>query len=294
MRHTMPALRLFAILLIFSTKITPVLRAQVTEAPAVQRVIIELHNGRTMTGILIEETESDVRIETASMGIIKVAKIDIVSMQILAPGEAAPVFRANPQASRYYFAPSGIQLAAGEGYYQNAYLIYSQLSYGVTDHFTIGIPFVPFLGLGATAKIGGTLSGDLETGGVHGSVGGIAILDFTSNILDEPIGIGFGNLTFGREMSNFTIGLGRTFPDDPTTLLNAAFMTNLSDRTWLMSENYVLVLPNSNFNVSIFSLGIRRASRDKESLFDYAMVMISDGDFVFPLPWVSWTYSFGR
>lgn len=250
-------------------------------------VRLDLANGRTLEGEILEENEAFLRVQTEGLGIIQVQKIDIVRRTTIDRLTPYREPRANPQSSRYYFAPSGIQLRKGEGYYQNGYLLYSQVSYGITDNMTIGVPLIPFIGAGLTGKLGGTISGDRENGGVHASAGGIVLFDWTTNILEGPVGIAFANVTFGREVSNFTVSVGNAFSESSNQLVwNASFMLPMNDQTWLMSENYVLN------EVILASIGIRRASKTKDSLFDYAMVMLTDGEFTVPLPWISWTFSF--
>lgn len=253
-------------------------------------VLVKLVNGQEINGLVIEKNNEFISVETVDLGTMIIRKIDMVSMEFSSQPFVVAPKRYNPQSSRYFFAPSGIQLRAGEGYYQNGYIIYNQVSYGLTDQLTLGIPFVPFLGLGGSAKFGTTLSGDVENGGVFGSVGGIAVFPF-NDLGDEPIGIGFGNVTIGREMSNFTFGAGSAFPSDISNLiLNMSFMTDMNDRTWLMSENYLITSDGNN--AGLFSMGIRRASSNKDSLFDYAMVVLMVDGVAIPLPWVSWTVAF--
>ena len=253
----------------------------------IELVKLDLVNGRTIEGEILEENESFLRLQTEGLGVIQVQKIDILGRTAIDGLTVQREPRANPQSSRYFFAPSGIQLRKGEGYYQNGYLVYSQVSYGITDNVTLGVPIIPFIGAGLTGKLGGTLYGDREIGGVHASAGGIVLFDWTSNFLDGPVGIAFANVTFGREVANFTISLGNAFSDGANQpVWNASLMLPLNDQTWLMSENYLID------DAVLASVGIRRASRTKDSLFDYAMVMISDGSATIPLPWISWTLSF--
>ena len=57
----------------------------------------------------------------------------------------------NPQSSRYFFAPSGIQLRQGDGYFQSNIALNS-VSLGVTENITIG-GLLSFLGAGGSVKI---------------------------------------------------------------------------------------------------------------------------------------------
>lgn len=285
------SIALFLFLIFWSNlSLGQTLSTDTVETQVSEYVQVQLVNGQEIRGRVIEKNDEFIRVESLELGIMLIRKIDMISMEVSnQPFVVAPK-RYNPQSSRYFFAPSGIQLQAGEGYYQNGYLIYNQVSYGVTDQLTLGVPFVPFLGLGGSAKLGATFSGDVQNGGVFGSMGGIVVVPF-NGLIDEPLGIGFGNVTFGREMSNLTLGAGSAFPsNNPNLILNVSFMTNMNERTWLMSENYLIT--SAGDNAGLFSLGIRRASENKDSLFDYAMVMLMVDDVTIPIPWISWTVAF--
>ena len=174
------------------------------------------------------------------------------------------------QPSRYFFAPSGIQLKKGEGYFQSNVALNS-ISYGFSDRFTGGV-LLSVVGAGLTAKFGGQVREN-----VHVSVGGVAGIDYYGN-LDRPLVLGFANVTFGDEDKNLTInlGIGNSINDsrfyDPETpldssivaygsyqtnyytvvseieersvplLLNISAMRPLTPNRWFITENY-LVMP---------------------------------------------------
>ena len=106
----------------------------------------------------------------------------------------------NPQSSRYFFAPSGIQLKKGEGYFQTNIALNS-VSLGINDHLTLG-GLISFVGAGGTLKIGKELAPN-----VHASFGGIGFSDYYGE-LERPIGLIFGNITWGTDDRNITINLG--------------------------------------------------------------------------------------
>jgi len=60
----------------------------------------------------------------------------------------------NLQSTRYFFGPNGHGLNKGEGYYQNVWIFFNQISYGVTDYFSISAGVVPaFLFAGSPTPV---------------------------------------------------------------------------------------------------------------------------------------------
>ena len=170
-----------------------------------------------------------------------------------------------------------MQLKKGEGYYQNTWLLYNQASFGLSDNFTIGMSMTP-LGTGGTVKLGFQLSDN-----IHVSAGGIAIVPFWGG---EVLGIGFANMTFGNERKNVSIAFGNAFRGGVyDRILNVSGMIELNSRMWLITENYFLD------NVSIISLGVRRASMKRDVLWDFSMIAIPSAE-VAGIPWVSCTIPF--
>jgi len=245
-----------------------------------------LQNGGMYEGEVLEIDESTFLISTLLLGNMRITKTDIASITYISADEVGQMTFSNrkgdvnPQPTRYYFAPSGLQLKKGEGYYQNAWLIYNQVSYGVSDHFTLGMSMTPF-GTGGTVKFGTKLSDKVNV-----SAGGIALVPFTG---DSPVGIGFANITFGDERKNLSISSGLGFSDggDNITLLNVSAMLEVSSNMWIISENYHIVQDE----LTIISMGVRRASRTRDILWDYALVAIPSEE-VFGIPWLSCTIPF--
>ena len=173
----------------------------------------------------------------------------------------------NPQSSRYFFAPSGIQLRQGDGYFQSNIALNS-VSFGVTENITIG-GLLSLAGAGGSVKIGKQLSPD-----TYASFGGIGFMDYYGNF-DRPIGLVFANMTWGTEDRNVTVnigtgtkiedGLGEVFAYtlDSTEyvwnpgqyyysyniseydqewvrplLVNISAMNRISENRWFITENY--------------------------------------------------------
>ena len=48
-------------------------------------------------------------------------------------------FYPDPNVSRMFFAPKGEMLQQGKGYYQNIWLFFHNVTFGITDNFTMGL-----------------------------------------------------------------------------------------------------------------------------------------------------------
>jgi sugar-specific transcriptional regulator TrmB len=118
-----------------------------------------MFDGTSRMGELIESSDSEIVIETRQLGVVRVPKYLVKGMSNLAAREYNQLVQAfqgremalNPQSSRYFFAPSGIQLRQGDGYFQSNIALNS-VSFGVTENITIG-GLLSFLGAGGSVKI---------------------------------------------------------------------------------------------------------------------------------------------
>ena len=188
---------------------------QSTVAPSTPELLqsfvqVTLNDGTLKYGTLLSMDDNDVVLDIVGLGATRIPKYLIQSLSSL-DVNAEEVERGysyvSNQPSRYFFAPSGHQLAKGDGYFQSNVALNS-ISYGFTDHFTGGV-IISVLGAGITAKYGGQV-GEI----VHMSIGGIAGADYYGN-LDRPLVLGFANVTFGDENKNLTVnvGMGNRFDD---------------------------------------------------------------------------------
>ena len=247
----------------------------VTESGRFVRIV--MNDGTVKLGEMISDDADFIRLETDNLGELNIPKYLVSNMMELTRSEfvrlsisnAGRKGRINPQSSRYFFAPSGIQLEQGEGYFQSNIALNS-VSIGVTENVTVG-GLLSFVGAGASLKIGKEVAE-----GVHASFGGIGFKDYIGE-LERPVGLVFANVTWGTEDRNLTIniGTGTKFETQITPqawaitdsivydwnpdyvnyeytiteydqgwvrplLLNVSGMVQISDFKWLISENYFI------------------------------------------------------
>jgi hypothetical protein len=217
-------------------------------------VNLELKNGKSIRGLLLQKSEAEVSVATEEVGKITVAWSAIKSMNMISKEEKDRF--PNPQPTRYFFAPSAIPLKKGDKYYQNAVFLLNSFQVGMNDHFSLGggvvIPFAFFI----TPKIGYQLSKNVHVGG--------GILFATSLIRDLNFGVGtvYGSFTYGSMEDNITLnaGLGAVkentgmgsgdynwkFANRPMFTLSG--MTRISKRAMLITENWIFSTNTSNYS----------------------------------------------
>lgn len=250
----------------------PTLKAQDAQ-PEYVRVI--MHDGTSRMGELLDNSEDAIRIETAQLGVVRIPKYLVKGLATIDAREYEQLLVAfdgremslNPQSSRYFFAPSGIQLRQGDGYFQSNIALNS-VSLGVTDNITIG-GLLSFVGAGGSVKIGKQLNEN-----TYASFGGIGFSDYYGE-LDRPVGLVFANMTWGTEDRNITVNLGtgtkfetrmgtvHAYTADSTEyewspgyfyyqytitdydqnwvrplLVNVSGMNRISENRWFITENY--------------------------------------------------------
>ena len=236
---------LIAFLLFFSAK------AMAQDSTYVR---LELKNGKTIGGQLIQKSETEVSIATSDLGKITIPWSTIKSMNMVAKEETDRL--ANPQPSRYFFAPSAIPLKKGDKYYQNALFLLNSFQAGITDHFSLGagilVPFAIYI----TPKIGYQLSKN-----VHAGAG---ILFATSLISGLNFGVGtvYGSFTYGSKEHNMTLNAGLGAVNENSGLGSSSYnwkfantpmftisgMTRVSKKVMLISENWIFSSKTVNYD----------------------------------------------
>jgi hypothetical protein len=259
--------------------------------------LITTTDGNEYVGELIEQNDLEVRLLTKNLGEITIRTEDIVSMEPVVPEKILQRqnWRRHPHASRYFFSPNGFNLAEGEGYYQNAWVLLNQVSVGVTDFFSIGAGTIPlFLFAGSptpvwiTPKFSIPVSPDRVNIGVGGLIGGVI-----GGGDGSTFGIAYGVSTFGSRDKNVTVGLGYAFAGDEWSnvpLITVGGTTRIGKRAFLLTENYFAA--SEGETVALISIGAR--SLAKTVSFDYGLFLpVAEGALI-AVPWLSLTVPFGQ
>lgn len=228
------------------------------EAPEIFRVLTT--DGNEFIGEIIEETDAWIVVRTELYGDMriersKIRRMTVVRQETLVEGVYWPD---NPQSTRYFWSPNGYSMGQGEIYYQNIWVLYNQMSIGVTDIFSFSFGTIPLFLFSAGVTpvwIVPKVSIPLESDRIQ--LGGGA---FLGAVLGEGefFGIAFGSTTFGSRDRNVSVSMGWGFAGGDWAshpIVNVSFMTRTSPRGYLLSENYLI--PGDD-TIVILSAGGRR------------------------------------
>lgn len=220
--------------------------------PIEGRVVIETSNGVSYTGEVIGLRGNILTLNSPSLGIISIESNTISG--IISSGSYATrngnIWFANPNATRYFFAPSAIPLKKKEGYFQNAYLLANSINVGITNNLTLGGGVVIPLLFYVTPKISFKASGKLYLGG------GILFTQSFINDFGLSAGIGYGLATYGTAEHNFTIGAGygyarfdKKYSTTPMPIVTLNGMSRVAKKVSLLTENWLI--PRAGYNKEV-------------------------------------------
>jgi len=252
-----------------------------------------------------------------------IATLMLASPLVAHAQEAAPSPEATPASARpsdsndtrLLLSPTGRPLGKGEGYFSDHYVFFPSVTYGLTNHLSIGggVSALPGLGLSdqlfyATSKLGRRFSENLAVSGgalyAQGGEGEDA----------ENLGVGFAMATFGKPDRSLTLGGGvarrmewqttgqvvrgrveyetrRRGTNIPVIIAGGTL--RLSRHLSLVSENWLVLHEGFRIEEQPFALGIRFQG-DRLSADVGAIVVGELIDEGFPVPWLSITYHFGK
>lgn len=262
-------------------------------------VRIEMKDGNEFIGSVQNEDDTKIVLKTTTLGVITIQKSDIRHKEVVESGSLkdGKVWFANPQSTRYFWAPNSYGLKKGEGYYQNIYVFWNQFTYGLTDNFSVGAGVIPlFLLGGGPTPVFITAKFSIPVEKNKFNVGGGAIAGTVlGEDLDGAIGILYGLTTYGTPDNNLSISLGYGFGGGElvsSPLINVSGLFRISSRFYFLTENYYLNLDNEGG--VLLGLGgrwiIKRASLD----FMLGIPVSPDMGTFIALPAIGFTIPFGK
>lgn len=289
-------IKFFFLILLFSLLLCLTNKSFAQEQTSTSLWQVETKDGNIYYGKIISQSQEVMRLETENLGIISIAVDNIravreVNAEEIKDGEVWPV---NAQATRYFFAPNAYGLRQGEAYYQNVWILFNQISVGVTDHFSIGLGTVPlFMFGGASTPVWITPKFSVPIKKDKVNLGGGALI---GTVLGESssFGLAYGVVTFGDRNGNLNLGLGYGFADGDwadTPLVNIGGMLRLSKKGYLVSENYFVTTDGATFG--IISLG-GRTVWNRFSLDYGGFIPLGETETFFVIPWLGFVVPLGK
>jgi len=258
---------------------------------------IETKNGYLFFGVLISEDEQTVTINIEGVGEITIRRTVIKTIERLSKDrfrDGAYWFE-NPQATRYFFAPNALSLEKKQGYYQNIWILFNNVNYGLTERFSIGGGMIPLFLFGAESSpvwILPKVTFPIQDGQFH--VGAGAMLGGLVGEDTESLGLLYGVGTYGDRDRNMTLGIGYGYAgEDISTspLVNLSGMWRTGPRVTLLTENYFI--PEADM-AGLLSIGARRTYERFAVDFGLVKPLGEDTDEVIAIPWLGVTMPFGR
>ncbi len=258
---------------------------------------IETVDGNEYVGQILERTATKIRVKTEKLGEISIPTADIKKLTEITAilKKNGSYWFDNPQSTRYFWAPNGYNLTKGEGYYQNVWILFNQVVYGISNHFSAGIGTMPlFLFAGAPTPAWITAKFSVPVVENKLNLGAGALLGTVIGTNSGSYGILYGISTFGTKDKNLNIGLGWAFAGgqiatSPT--VNISGMIRTGPKGYFITENYFIGTPD-NFSV-IMMVGGRRIIRHVG--LDFGVVIpLGDGiNQLVAIPWLGLTIPFG-
>lgn len=271
---------------------------------------IETKDGNEFIGVVIEQSPTQIVLKTEKLGIITFQRIDVKSVKEVKVEKIVQgkYWFDNPQASRYFWQPNGYGLAKGEGYYQNIWVLFNQVSVGISNSFSIGAGVVPlfFFGEAATPvwitpKISIPVTKDkfnIGLGMLAGSVLGVKhyIYDYTTGQgkerkSNENFGVAYGIFTFGSRDQNLSLGLGYGYSKGSwatSPSVSLSFLVRVSDKGYILSENYIIN------DVGLITFGGRRIIKKVSLDFGLVCPVGTGNDRLVTIPWLGLVVPFNK
>jgi len=254
---------------------------------------VETTDGSVFKGRLVYEDETSLKLESETLGEIMIPRVNVVRIKTLGSYKkvGTAYWAEYPQDTRYFWAPAGYGLRKGEGYYQNVWIYFNQVVYGVSDHFSMGlgtIPLVLFFGESTPVWITPKVSFELEEDKISLGFGGLF-----GAVLGEDIGFGilYGVTTFGSRQKNISFGMGWGYADEDfasSPVFNVSALYRLGPKGYLVSENYYF--PGDNA-FGLLSLG-GRSLLGKVGLDYGGVIPLGEDTGVNIIPWLGVTVPF--
>jgi hypothetical protein len=247
------------------------------------------NEGYDFVGTIISKNEQFIELKTLKFGVVQIQQVTIKSLKIITPNQIikGDAWFENPQGSRYFYTPNGYGLQKKEGYYQNVWVLFNQISYGFSDYFTMGVGTVPTILFGAdvlpvwvTPKFSFPIIKDKFNIGA-----GV----FAGRIIGESQGFGlvYGVATYGNRDKNINIGAGYLYADGdwakkPTYSIST--MLRVSKKGYLISENFII--RGNNETTVLLSLGGRTIWPRLSIDYGFVIPIIEEFNNFVAIPWL--------
>lgn len=267
---------------------------------------ITLKDGQELHGVVVRQDSKVVVVELADGDRMEVPARqvkDITAERNAQVRDNGEIWFQDPNRTRYLYAPSGMMLRQGEGYFSQKELFFSSINYGLSDHITVQAgAVVPawLLGVSGFNFIAGIKVGTSVGDKLHLAAGaqGLFIPGFGTGV-GGTVGFVFGTATYGTADAHLSLGLGKPFTLtnsggslDSSVIGTLSGNIRVSQRVALVTENWLLMSSGVSMGGQLpmlNSLAVR--------LFGERWAVDLGGIRVpglpIPIPWLDFAYNFG-
>jgi hypothetical protein len=256
-----------------------------------------MNDGNEFIGHIVSQDTSTLTLKTDKLGQLTFNKEDIVKITPINPDKIkqGEYWFENPQSTRYLWSPDGYGLKKGEGYYQNIWVLFNQVSYGVTNYFSIGAGILPvfLFDVGAT-PVWITPKFSIPVVKDKFNVGAGALFGTVLGESETGFGLLYGLTTAGSRDMNISVGVGYGVSGSGwarSPLISLSAMARTGARGYLITENYYINLGDGS--LVLLSAGFRWVIKKAGLDFGLVLPVTEDIDF-FALPWVGVIIPFGN
>ena len=205
-----------------------------------------MKDGSFLHGKIVSQNETDLEVETKSIGKQKIPLERIKEMRRINEKDIrrkGKYWYPNMNAARYFFSPSAIPQNENEGNYQVADVLVNSMNYGVTKNFSLGGGAILPFGVFIMPKYAHELTDILHVGGC----GFYAQTLLKYKKRNYKGGGLLGLLTVGNGNNNLTFGLGTGFEGTnedmyflPKPAIQVSATLRISRRIAFVGENFFL------------------------------------------------------
>jgi hypothetical protein len=219
-------------------------QAPADRSPRQQSLVLDellLKDGSRLYGAVERETNDEIVFRTQAGAVVTVRREDIARLRRVEGSiVGAEFWRADPNATRLFFAPTGRALPKGEVYVGVFEFLMPFVQVGITDRFSIGggTPLVFGFGDGWQRPFWVTPKLQVYTGArAQLSVGTFHVFDTGG----EGGGLAYAVGTFGGRDASVTLGIGGTYTgfEGGGGVVMAGGERQVARNIKLLTENYV-------------------------------------------------------
>jgi hypothetical protein len=243
----------FLIILLFTN--IPIYGQDLPDTTRIYR--IETKDGNIFSGYILALDSEILFLKTEKYGEIKIPLAEIKSKTELKEIVRVnnEIWLPNPQSGRYFWAPNGYGLEKGSSYYQNIWVLYNQVSFSLSNNFSMGggvIPLFLFAGAPTPAwiipKISIPVTKDRVNIGTGALLGSIIGEEFTA------FGLLYETTTFGSRDKNFSLGFAYGFAAGSwmaRPIINFSTMLRTGPKGYFISENYIIPYETTSWDYGL-------------------------------------------